>query len=266
MNEQMVAAHVLGDGEPGGPLAVFAHGIEDAWTSWLPLAAELGPRWRLVALDLPWRSGNDYRWRYRSPARWLADAIDLVQGTPDVVVAHSFGAGAALELLCAAEPSRTRAAVLICPLFRLPDHPVSWRIFDRSRAKFDQNIRDSVRARLGERAATLGPGVLQAMADLALERVGPTGFITVFEQFAASGELPLGDLSLPTLVIAGGADATLSPEVATVLADALPRGRLLTDDEYGHFCHVLHANGVAAAIANFVDATYTTIQTAERSL
>jgi pimeloyl-ACP methyl ester carboxylesterase len=266
MNESQVTARVLAEGEPGGPLAVFAHGIEDSWASWLPVAGQLASRWRLVALDLPWRAGNDYRWRARPASRWLADGIDLAGDIPDVLVAHSFGAGATLEMLCGTASHPARAAVLVCPLFRLPGHPVSWKIFDRSRAKFDQNIRDSVRARMGRRAATLAPGVLETMADLALERVGPTGFVTVFEQFATSGDLPLDGMTLPTLVLAGGADATLSPEVASILAGTLPRGRVQVDDEYDHFCHVTYAGGVAARIADFVDATLTTIRIAERSL
>lgn len=244
--------HTLASGVPGGPLVVLAHGLEDAWTSWLPLAAELDPDWRLVALDLPWRPGNDYRWRGRPPGQWLADGLDLLDAVPDVLVAHSFGANAALELLCRLDPRPGRAVALVCPLYRPPSQPVTWRMFDRSRTAFVQHIRDGVLAKMGDRACSLEPALLETIMGLALDRVGPTGFLTVFDQFAASGDLPLGNIEVPALVLAGGADPTLSHAAATALVGRIPGAYLRFHHEYNHFCHLRHARGVAAQITDLL--------------
>jgi pimeloyl-ACP methyl ester carboxylesterase len=249
--------HRLAPGSPGGPLVVLAHGLEDTWRSWLPLAAHLDPDWRVVALDLPWRPGNDYGWRAQPPGWWLGDAIDLLDTLPDAVVAHSFGANATLELLCARDPRAGRAGALLCPFYRLPHRPVTWRMFDRSRATFVQQLRDGVRTRLGARAETMDPGVLETMMELTLARVGPDGFLSVFEQFAASAWLELGKVEQPTLVLAGDADQTLSREAALALAGAMPGGEARILPGYDHFCHVKHACEVAARITGLVGAALT---------
>lgn len=254
MTEAELSVHTLAPGAPGAPVVAFAHGLEDSWASWLPLARALDPDWRLLALDLPWRAGGDYRWRRRPPGHWLGEALDRLDVVPDVIVAHSYGANAALELLCAADPRPGRAAALVCPLYRLPRHPVTWRTFDRSRSTFVQHIRDGLRVHIGSRAASMEPDVLQAMLEVAVDRVGPAGFLAVFEQFAQSSLLPLGNVRLPTLVLAGGNDPTLSPEAATALRAEIPGAELRFQDHYDHFCHIRHARSVAAYIAELVAA------------
>ncbi|HEU4425173.1 MAG TPA: alpha/beta hydrolase [Pilimelia sp.] len=261
MTASAVSAHTLASGRPDAPFVVFAHGLEDAWTSWLPLAAELDPGWRLVALDLPWRPGNDYRWRRRPAGQWLGAGLDLLDAVPDAVVAHSFGANAALELRCALDPRCGRAAMLICPFYRLPGRPVTWSMFDRSRRTFVDQVREGVRARMGGRAAELEPEIVDAMMNMALERVGPAGFLTVFEQFAASADLPLGNVEPPTLVLAGGADPTLSRKAAAALAGAMPGAELRINDDYDHFCHVRRARDVAAQVADLVATARATSRT-----
>jgi pimeloyl-ACP methyl ester carboxylesterase len=252
VNGPRVAVHTLVEGPPGAPLAVLAHGLEDSWECWVPLARRFAG-WRVVALDLPWRPGNDYRWRHRPPSTWLALALELVGGHPDTVVAHSFGANATLELLCGGEDPGWRAAALICPLYRPPEVALTWEVFDTSRRTFEAHMRDGLLTRLGRRAARMDPDVFAKMVATAIDRVGPAAFLAVFEQFSASALLPLARVDLPTLVLAGGADPTLSRRAATALVGALPRGSVTFDDHYDHFCHVRHAAEVAAKIQSFVD-------------
>ncbi len=246
--------HTLSPGEPGAPLLVFAHGLESAWSSWLPIAAEFDPRWRMVALELPWRPGNDYRWRDRMAGDWLGDSLDALGATPDLLVAHSYGANAALELLCAGDPRPGPAVALICPLYRLARHAVTWQMFDRARDMFHEHMREGLSARLGARAGGVRPDVLSAMVEYTIDRAGPLGFITSFEKVSASTHLPLTRVAARTLVVAGGADATLVPEAARTLADAIPDCHLRITDEYDHFCHVRHASGIAAQLAGFLGA------------
>lgn len=250
MSAPHVTAYTLAEGRPGSPLVVLAHGLEDSWEGWLPIAGRLSQDWRVVALDLPWRPGNDYRWRRHAPAGWLADGLNLV-GRADAVVAHSFGANATLDLMCADEPW-PGPAVLICPLYRPPDVDLTWAVFDRSRRTFDQHMRDGLLARLGRRADTVDPEVLEKMIATAIDRVGPAGFLAVFEQFSASAALPLARVEQPALVLAGGADPTLSERAATVLAAAMPRASVLFRDHYDHFCHRRHAAEIAARVEDFL--------------
>ncbi|MGI8665935.1 MAG: alpha/beta fold hydrolase [Jatrophihabitans sp.] len=249
-----VRAHTLAPGTPGGLLVVLAHGLEDSWTSWWPLAAELNPDWRLVALDLPWRPGNDYRWLTHSAAHWLGDGLDLLGARPDLLVAHSFGANATLNLLCQQDLRPGSAVALVCPVYRQPKHQVTWQVFERARSIFIEHVREGLRARLGERAELLEPDVLEAMMEMAPHRVGPSGFLTVFQQFIASADLPLSEITVPTLLVAGGADLTLSRRAARALGDRIPGAEVRVNDDYDHFCHIRHARGIANQVATFVEA------------
>lgn len=257
MSRSGVRARTLAAGVPSAPLVVLAHGLEDPWTSWLPMAAELDPDWRVVALDLPWRPGNDYRWRAQPASAWLGNALDLLDARPDVLVAHSFGANATLSLLCELDARPGPAVMLVCPLYRQPEEPVTWRMFDRAHATFREHVREGLRARLGRRADLLEPSVLQSMTELALDRVGPSGFVTVFQQFIASADLPLVTVEVPTKVLAGGADPTLSRKAARALAAGIPGAEIQINDDYDHFCHIRQAPGVAAQVADFVASTST---------
>ncbi|MER5454695.1 alpha/beta hydrolase [Micromonospora sp. NPDC002389] len=244
--------HELTPGAPGGDLVVLAHGLEDSWESWRPLARAFDPRWHVVALDLPWRAGNDYRWRRQgSPAQWLAAGLAGLPRPADTIVAHSFGANATLELLAGGQPA-ARATVLICPLYCPPEQPITWQVFDRARRTFDRHVRDGLRLRVGARLRKLDAALLDAMFAKAIDRIGPAGFLTVFDQFVSSGGLALTTVDIPTLILAGGADPTLSPAAAATLGRDMPRATLLVHEHYDHFCHVRHADEVADQAARFV--------------
>jgi pimeloyl-ACP methyl ester carboxylesterase len=247
-----ITVNQLAEGAPGDLRTVLVHGLEDSWESWLPLARRLPAGWRVDALDLPWRPGNDYRWRHRPAGVWLAHGLDLLDGVPDLVVAHSFGANATLELLCTGGPWPVRAAVLVCPLYRPPEVALTWKVFDRSRRAFDQHMREGLLARLGPRAATVEPDVLEKMTATAIDRVGPAAFLTVFDRFSASTSLPLARVTQPILLLGGGADPTLSRAAVTALAAAIPRASVVFQDRYDHFCHVRHAAEVAVEVAEWI--------------
>lgn len=248
-----VETHELKAGVAGGDLVVLAHGLEDSWESWRPLARAFDPRWRVVALDLPWRAGNDYRWRRKGgPAAWLAAGLDQLSQPADIVVAHSFGANATLELMARDAGRPPHTSVLICPLYCPPEQPITWQVFDRARHTFDRHVRDGLRLRMGERVETMDTAILDAMLAKTIDRIGPAGFLTVFDQFVASGSLALAEVDTPTLVLAGGSDPTLSPAAAATLGRDMPRATLLVHEHYDHFCHIRHAGEVAEQAIRFV--------------
>jgi pimeloyl-ACP methyl ester carboxylesterase len=248
-----VPAHLLRRGRPGGLRVVLAHGLEDGWSCWQGLVGRLDPDWSVRALDLPWRAGNDYRWRQRGGAAgWLAAGLDGLDEPVDALVAHSFGANAALELMAAGDQRVGRAVVLICPLYRPPEAPVTWRMFDRARRSFEAHIRDGVRARMGPRVASVEPDVLESMMDKALDRVGPIGLLTVFESFVASTDLALETIGQRAMVLAGGADRTLSATAARMLAARIPAAAVRVDESFDHFCHVRRPLRVAEQVGEFL--------------
>ena len=253
MSGTAVQLHELSPGEPGAPFIVFAHGLEGCWTSFKPLAKHVDPTWRLISLELPWKPGNDYRWRGRSSGDWLGDGLDQLDAKPDVLMSHSFGANATLELLCNLDSRLGRTVALLTPFYRMPQHEVTWSMFERSRTTFCKHIGDGVKARMGTRADTMEPDVLEGMIKVALDRAGPFGFTTVFDYYVKSGDLQLGNVEVPTMVLAGGDDPTMSFEAATALTDGMPGASLRMHEGYDHFFYVRHAREVAATLVELVD-------------
>jgi pimeloyl-ACP methyl ester carboxylesterase len=243
---------VLAAGTPDGPCLVFVHGIEDSWQTWTELARWLDPRWRLLALDLPWRAGNDYRWRWvAGPGDWVAAGLAAALGERRcVLVGHSFGANAVLARLAGGEP-RVAAAVLAAPFFRPAGAAVTWQTFDLSREAFERQVADGILARLRRRPQ---PEVFELMLARTCERIGPVGFLAVFEQYLASGHLPLSHVDIPALVLAGDGDPGMVAPHLRALAGGLPRGRFARGAGLDHFCHIHQAPEVARAIEQLVAA------------
>lgn len=69
---------------------------------------------------------------------------------------------------------------------------------------------------------------------------------------ASSFELKLGDIGCPMLVVWGREDRLLSPAGADLLADIVPRARVVLIEQCGHCPQVEHPGPVARAIDDFL--------------
>jgi pimeloyl-ACP methyl ester carboxylesterase len=202
---------------------------------------------------MPWRAGNDYRWRgRRSAASWLASALDQLDEPVSALVGHSFGSNAVLELLAADDRPPFAAAVLTSPFFCPPQLRVTWKVFEQARRNFTHQVREGLRARLGSRVAAMEGEVLEAMMAKAIDRIGPAGFLAAFDQFVSTADLRLANVTVPTLVLGGGSDPTLGWRDAAALARAMPSAIVVIEEGYDHFCHVRQVMEVARRIAAFL--------------
>ncbi len=241
-----------GPGE--GPAVVAAHGIEDSWRTWLPALGRLTGH-TVYSLQLPWCSGNDYRWRERdTPGAWLGTALDLLPEPPTVLLGHSFGANAVLQHLATADPLPELAAVaLVTPFYRPVEFSATADLRTRSLAAFRRALIDGLRLRQGVRVAKLEPEISFMMTTALLERVVPSGFPVFFAEFLHSGRIDLGRVGVPTLVLGGTRDEGLTPVRAAALAAAMPAATVRLHEEYGHFCHAARADEVATEITGFLE-------------
>ncbi|MEU2610307.1 alpha/beta hydrolase [Micromonospora sp. NPDC007271] len=250
-------------GPGSGPALVLAHGLEDSWHTWRPFVDALRGDLPFTpyALDLPWRAGAQYAWVHRtSPATLLRHALALLPEPPALLVGHSFGANAVLELLAEADRPAFQGVVLLAPYFRPPDDPVDWRLFDRELARFRAVIGEGVRLKLGERRHALDPDLVDTMVAKALERVGPLGFVALLRQFITTTDLELGTVPVPTLVISGAADAALAGPRTEAFRRAMPTATVHTRSGGGHFCHLEQAAEVTAEVRRFLTALPTPIE------
>src|SRR6266849_3992362 len=82
------------------PVVVLIHGMEESWDIWTDFCERAAGQFHLFALDLPWHGRQGYTWGHgRSAPEWLRLGLELVPATPSGLIAHSFGANAALEYL-----------------------------------------------------------------------------------------------------------------------------------------------------------------------
>jgi pimeloyl-ACP methyl ester carboxylesterase len=110
-----VAVQIAGPAD--GPPILLVHGTAGWSGFWRNVTAHLEARgWRAIAVDLPpfGYSEHDPLARYdrASQAARLAAVLAQTAGRPAIVVGHSFGAGAVVELALR-EPGRIRALVLV---------------------------------------------------------------------------------------------------------------------------------------------------------
>jgi pimeloyl-ACP methyl ester carboxylesterase len=248
---------------------VLVHGLDDTPDSWAPLTAALDGE--AITLELPWRAGADLRWRREGTAgAWLRRRLRGLDTGYDVLVGHSLGANAVLDVLASGTEARhhqawdreawdreaggtaAAAAVLIAPLYRPPEWGVTWDLFTLCRQHFEAMIREHGRA-LDRRRAT-DPAAVDELLDRVIDRLGPARFITLFEEFVATGDLPLGAVTVPTLVLSGADDPGLSFGRAEGLASAMPHATLVLDASLRHDAHVSQAATVAGHIHGYLSA------------
>jgi pimeloyl-ACP methyl ester carboxylesterase len=104
-------------GPDSGPPILLVHGTAGWSGFWRNVSAHLAAHgWRVIAVDLPpfGYSEHDGQARYdrASQAARLAAVLGQTAGRPAIVVGHSFGAGAVVELALR-EPARVRSLVLV---------------------------------------------------------------------------------------------------------------------------------------------------------
>lgn len=113
-------------GPAAGPPILLIHGTAGWSGFWREVAAHLARRgWRVIAVDVPpfGYSDRDPAARYGRPdqARRLAEVLRATAGRrPAAVVAHSFGAGAGVELALRS-PHAVGRLVLVDPALGVPD-------------------------------------------------------------------------------------------------------------------------------------------------
>ncbi|MFE2979024.1 alpha/beta fold hydrolase [Streptomyces sp. NPDC059258] len=236
-----------------GPLVIAVHGAEGSWREWQPLAAVLDGRCRLVAVDLPWRAGNDYRWGLRgSPGNWLGRAVGRLDEPVRAVLGHSLGGNAVLEWLSTGGTLQPAAALLLAPFYRPPEDQVDEALEREFRAAFRYAVSDGIRTALGTRFERLDTRLFESMVDTALDRVGEGGLGVLFRQFVATGSFDVASVRIPTRVLVGEADPALIERRGTALARAMPAATVSYRPDYRHCFHISHADEIAAELADFL--------------
>ncbi|NED92691.1 alpha/beta hydrolase [Streptomyces sp. SID11233] len=207
-------------GDPAAPPVVLVHGRCDDSRTWTRIAEQLADRNRVYAIDFRGHGLSDWPGRYsfelfRDDLHAFLEARNLSGAT---VVGHSMG-GAAAYLLAGRQPGLIGRLVLeeAPPPFPL-DPPRGPAERPDGELGFDWPVVPSINAQLNE-------------------------------PDPASRER-LGEITVPTLVIAGGPRSQIDQEDLAWMARRIPGGRLVTIDA-GHLVHTERPEEFLAALRSF---------------
>lgn len=223
----------------GASEVVLVHGVVVSSRYMMPLAHELGRDFRVHAPDLPGFGLSEHppgTLDVPALARALTAWIDRAGIERPVLVANSFGCQIAAEAL-ARRPDRFERAVLQGPTFD-PDassalgHVVRW-----------------LRTGLHE------PLALNAILARDYADCGLRGALATFRHGLADDLAgTVRRVPLPVLVVRGGDDRVTSPCWARKVAEALPRGELVTLPGTAHALNFSAAEQLAATVRRFLGA------------
>lgn len=249
------------DSTQHAPSLAAIHGMEEDWDVWQPACRRLADRFQIFCLDLPWHGRDGYAWGLkRSPAEWLHHGLQLVPDVPSIILAHSFGANAALEYLARHAAPQLQALILASPFYRARIEDFDWDFFDATRRGFRETMLRGLRARL---APDRDMSLLAAMTDKVIDQIGPLGFLEFFALFSRTPHLDVARIRVPALIISGEDDLPVMAHGNADLAEALPLGRFEQLHGCGHFSLIEQPATFADAIECFISESIVVEQIAQ---
>ena len=236
----------IGEGEP----IVFVHGLSGCWQNWLENLPHFGRGHRAIALDLPGFGASPLpSWPIEIPAygRLLHDFCEKLGVDRATVVGNSMGGFVATEAVTAT-PGRFERLVLVSSAGILN----TWSPEERATAtawawkRFGPYYYGGARfivSRPRARQLVFGPFVRypnRLRDDLLLEQIlGGMQRADGFEQGLRATlrhdiRDRLGDIDVPTLVLAGLSDRVIPVAAAVSYHRRIPRSRLEIFERTGH--------------------------------
>jgi pimeloyl-ACP methyl ester carboxylesterase len=258
-----------------GPTVVLIHGMVNSSRHWAAVAERLAGSYRVVAPDLLGHGDSatprgDYS--LGAHAAGIRDLLTTIGVERATIVGHSLGGGVAMQFFYQF-PQRTERLVLVSsgglgrevsPLLRGAALPGVGALLGVAAHRRVIDAIDGAGGRLRERGNVKGV-YLEAVAR-ALRPLQEPGARRAFVQtlravidvhgqhISATDRLYLlGDMA--TLIVWGERDRTIPIAHGRAAAEAIPHCRFETLPRAAHFPHLEDADGLAAALADFLATT-----------
>ena len=253
-------------GPAGGVPVVLFHGTaawSELWRHTIDALAAAG--FRVIALDLPPFGFSDRPGSYtrRDQAARVNDVLDQLKADPAIIVGHSFGAGAATELVMR-YPDRARALVLVDAALGLTSAPSEPRLLFRPQGIREILVSLTITNPLAtrvllqsliekkERALPEYIEILQRPTSLRNSTPDIAGWLYYFagdDRTADSADRSAYPrLTIPVAILWGDKDSTTPLEQAHDLQKLLPRAALTVLPGLGHIPQIEDPEAFNAAL------------------
>ena len=255
--------------EPEPPIVLIHGASGNLQDLRIALGDRLAVNRRVVLVDRPGHGWSDRPGGSAdaSPARQaalIAQALERIGLTRFVVLGHSLG-GAIATAFALAYPDRLAGLVLLAPV----THPwvggLAWHNAILSTPVVGPLFARTLALPLGAvlldsgAASTFAPQPVPAAyldrAAIALllrpsELLANAQDIAALKGFVTAQAPRYGEIAIPTVILTGTADSTVSPRIhARAIAAAVPDARLIVLEGVGHMPQHSHADEIVAAIA-----------------
>jgi valacyclovir hydrolase len=212
------------------------------------LRSALSTRFRIISVDLPGSGRSEPLPREYTPSYYLEDSdsilelVDSLDAAPAHVIGFSDGGEYAL-LMAAKRPGAVRSVLAWGAAGQLPaDSPVPQWFRDLVDAPIDpfKAFSDYLKRQYGEEGARL---MAQSVAE-------------VWSGIAAAGgdisRSRAGEVACPVRLIVGEADPFAPSELVSDMAQAIPRGEVLTVPGTGHAVHHSHREWLVEVVNDWL--------------
>jgi 2-succinyl-6-hydroxy-2,4-cyclohexadiene-1-carboxylate synthase len=236
------------------PTVLLLHGFTHTGSSWEPVAAALGERYRVLTPDLRGHGAAGDATPITLEAV-LGDLDPPLSSGGAILVGYSMGGRIALHAALA-WPDRVEGLVLIgaSPGLADPGEREQRRLADERLADEIERLSIEEFARRWAETPVLDGLSAEARARAHADRLRsrPTGLARALRGLG-TGALPslwgrLGELSMPVLLVVGERDEKFT-QIAEQMADSIPSARILVVPRVGHAVHLETPDRVAEIIA-----------------
>ncbi|MBI4731095.1 MAG: alpha/beta fold hydrolase [Chloroflexi bacterium] len=247
------------DPNPGGnPAVLLLHGLGAtgaSWTPQLPALTEAG--YRPLAPDAPGFGDSPYDgqgWSVRRVAAQMAELLQDLGTGPAHIVGLSMG-GVIAQQFARDFPQLTKKLALVSTFAALrPDTLSGWFYFlQRTLAVTFLGL--PAQARVVARRVFPAPdqAALRDLLVTTISRADPRAYRLAMRSLGLFDSRKwLHQIAVPTLVITGADDTTVSPERQRNLADGIPGARQVVVAKAGHAVNVDSANEFNRLLLGFL--------------
>jgi len=224
---------------------IFIHGAGGRGNYWLRQLADIGGKFRALALDLPGHGKSEGSAcnsiaAYREFVREFADKI--VDGR-FYLAGHSMGGAITLDFSLN-YPELLEGIILIATGAKLKVLPAILDVF-----KSGRHYLDLARIVYGKKAT-------EQMIELGTKEIAATSPVVWFKDFTACDRFDvisrLAEIKIPALILAGTDDLLTPLKYGSLLESGLPNARMKVIEEAGHMLMLEKPEDVSRHIIDFM--------------